>query len=362
MASKFDDNKNSRKYKDSEVMKRLSKYLVPEKKSFIIAFFLTIVIIIIDLLPPFILGEVIGVLDNPVFSDKSTLLRAIGLVGLFFVLITIAAFINYFAQIILQKSGQRIVYNIRKDVFVHIESLTIAEIHKMPIGKLVTRVSSDVNMVNELFTNIIVNIIKNVLTLVGAFIVMFIISPVLAGYMLLITPILIILSFIFKKYSRNQHRTVRGHFSNMNAFLSENISGMKITQIFNQEEKKKKEFDANNINLKKSQIREITIFAIFRPSIFVLYIASQMIVLYQGYLQVTKGALKVERLVSFYGYISTFFNPIQTLADQYNQLQQAFASSERLFEILDIQITIVDKEDSIELESIKGKIEFKNVY
>ena len=262
----------------------------------------------------------------------------------------------------LQKSGQRIVMKLRHDVFKHIESLSIGQINETPVGKFVTRVTSDMNMINELYSNVLVNLIRQILTLIFVIVMMIIISPILTLYLMIIAPILIIASFIFNKISRKQYRKVRGNVSNVNAFLSENISGMKITQIFNQENKKMKEFKDKNDELRRNSVKEVLIFGVFRPFIFVLYIVSQIIVLYNGYNLIKANRITIGSYVTFYKYIQNFFNPIQQLADQFNQLQSGFASAERVFEILDTPIRIEDSNDAIEINEFKGKIEFDHVW
>lgn len=359
---KFDDTKNVKTYKDKNIIKRLFKYLKPVKWQFIGALLLTTLIVLVDLIPAYLQGEIIGVLANTdmVNSEK---LKIVGILFISFMGIIIAtSVINYFTSMMLQKAGQRIIQNMRRDVFVHIEGLAIAQINATPVGKLVTRVTSDINMINELYTNIIINFIRQVLTLVFTTVVMLIISPILTLYLCIIAPILLVMTLVFKNISRKQYRKVRGCVSNVNAFLSENISGMKITQIFNQEEKKLLEFRQRNDELRKNSIKEILIFGIFRPLIFVLYVVCQIIVLYNGFNLVKAGKIKISSYVSFYKYISSFFNPIQQLAEQFNQLQSSFASAERIFEIIDTEPKILDSDDAIEIDHFEGKIEFDHVW
>lgn len=317
---KFDDTKNVKTYKDKNIIKRLFKYLKPVKWQFIGALLLTTLIVLVDLIPAYLQGEIIGVLANEDMLNSEKL-KIVGILFVSFMGIIIAtSVINYFTSMMLQKAGQRIIQNMRRDVFVHIEGLAIAQINATPVGKLVTRVTSDINMINELYTNIIINFIRQVLTLVFTTVVMLIISPILTLYLCIMAPILVVMTLVFKNISRKQYRKVRGCVSNVNAFLSENISGMKITQIFNQEEKKLLEFRQRNDELRKNSIKEILIFGIFRPLIFVLYVVCQIIVLYNGFNLVKAGKIKISSYVSFYKYISSFFNPIQQLAEQFNQL------------------------------------------
>lgn len=359
---KFDDTKNIKTYQDRKIIRRLLAYLKPVKWYFIAALILTALIVVTDLIPAYLEGQIIGTLGNVEISAQDKLSSALLLVGIYSGVIVLTAFINYYNTMMLQKAGQRVILNMRREVFVHIENLAIAQINETPVGKLVTRVTSDINMINELYTNVIVNLIRYALTIVFVIAMMLIISPLLTLYICIIAPVLIVLYGIFKHISRKQYRKVRGCVSNVNAFLSENISGMKITQIFNQEEKKLEEFRQKNNELKKNSIKEVLIFGIFRPAIYVLYVLTQIIVLYNGFQLVRSRRLELSLYVSFYRYIDSFFNPIQQLADQFNQLQSAFASAERIFEILDTEPRILDSEDAVELESFTGKIEFDHVW
>ncbi|MDE7384372.1 MAG: ABC transporter ATP-binding protein/permease [Anaeroplasmataceae bacterium] len=359
---KFDDNKNIRTYKDSTVLKRLLKYAGKEKWSFILSFLFTALLVVVDLTPAYLEGELIGVLDNASKPLQDKIIFIIILLCSYAAIVAGSAFLNYFNSMMLQKAGQRIVRDVRREVFVKIEGLAIAQINATPVGKLVTRVTSDVNMVNELYTNVIVNLIRYVLTILFVLVMMLIISPLLTAYILCVIPFLIAMTIAFNKISRRQYRKVRGSVSNMNAFLSENLSGMKITQIFNQEEKKTIEFNSRNKDLKKNSIKEVLIFGVFRPAIYVLYVLCHIIILYNGFYMVLNGTLLSKDLVKFYQYNGQFFNPIQQLADQFNQLQSAFASSERIFEILDMKAQILDKEDAIVLDHIEGRIEFDHVW
>ncbi len=360
--NKFDDTKNIKTYNDSNIIKRLYSYLKPVKWYFVLALFLTCVIVVADLIPAYLEGKIIGALGDSNIASEEKFTKAIILVIVYVIIFIIAAIVNYLNTMNLQKAGQKIILSLRRDVFVHIENLSIAQINATPVGKLVTRVTSDVNMINELYTNVIVNLIRYLITIIFVIILMLLISPLLTLYVGIMAPILIILYIIFKNASRKQYRVVRGCVSNVNAFLSENLSGMKITQIFNQEEKKLKEFRQKNNELRKNSIKEVLIFGVFRPAIYVLYVVTQIIVLYNGYKLIGSNKLMLDSYVSFYRYIDSFFNPIQQIADQFNQLQSAFASAERIFEILDIKPQILDDEEAIEIDKFQGKIEFDHVW
>ncbi len=359
---RFDDNKNIRTYKDKAVLSRLLHYAGRVKWPFILSFLFTAMLVVVDLMPAYLEGELVGILGSGDYTNSYKIKYIAILLSIYVIIIIGSAFLNYFNSMLLQKAGQKIVLEIRREVFVKIEGLAIAQIYATPVGKLVTRVTSDVNMVNELYTNVIVNLIRYILTILFVLVMMLIISPMLTLYILCVIPFLILMTIVFNKMSRRQYRKVRGCVSNMNAFLSENLSGMKITQIFNQEQKKTKEFSIKNADLRKNSIREILIFGVFRPAIYVLFILCHIIILYNGFYMVLDERLLAKDLVKFYQYNGQFFNPIQQLADQFNQLQSAFASSERIFEILDMKAQILDKEDAIELDHIEGKIEFDHVW
>ena len=352
----------TRNYKDKEIIKRLVLFAKPYTKQFIIGFILTIILVLIDLVPPLLQGQIIGFLRNDTLSNNNILLYCFLLIGGYILIAFIGCFINYYNSMLLQRIGQKILFNIRTDIFTHIESLSIAQINEQPVGRLVTRVTSDTATLNDFFSNVLVNFLRYLLTIVMVTIIMFIISYELTLIMLCIVPVLLIVTFIFRKKSRNAYREVRQNVSAVNSFLSENISGMKVTQIFNQEEKKYQEFRNKNEALKKSSIKEILVFGIFQPTIYVLYVVCQMIVIYFGINLIGINRLRPEYFVSYYGYIGSFFNPIQQLAELFNQLQQAFASTEKILTILDTKKVVLDKEEARDISHFEGKIVFDHVW
>ena len=344
--------------------KRLFKYMVPYIWRYLLALLLMAIIVGIDITSPLLIGLSLKELGNEVINfDKIVMYFVICLI------LTLAMYIFQFLQtMLLHYTGQKIVYKIREDVFAHIQSLSHHQFNEIPVGTLVTRDTSDINVLFQLYTNVIVNLLKNVATIIGVFIAMLLLNARLALIVLAILPIILALTVVFRKFSRRAHRNVRTEVSNMNAFLSENISGMKITQIFNQEEKKYNEFKEANNRLRKSSFKEIFTFGIFRPSVYLVYILTVILIIYVGSNEaidltlVGMGvAITFDELYTFYQYISKFFNPIQMLADQYNTLQSAYAAAEKIFSVLDIVPEVVDDEDAIDVELI-GNIEFKNVW
>ena len=380
----FDDNKKIKTYSNSVIIKRLLSYIKPYKVKFIIAILITLITVAIELIPALIQGSIIGILSLDVFNEANDpklleiatyfmdnmhitltefkLYASFTIIGTYILIILINCFLGYFSVMILQKIGQGIVKKLREETFIHIESLSIAQINKNPIGKYVTKVTSDLNKISLLYSDVIVNLFKAILLIIIVIVMMFIISPTLTLYVLIITPILAVLSYFFNKLSRGQFRLVRGSISNINAYLNENLNGMKVIQIFNQEDKKKNEFDLKNKELKKNYIKQILIFSVFRPIIYFLYLSTRIIVLFRGVFLIKDGALTITSCVSFYNYISNLYNPIQTLADLFQTMQNGFASSERIFELLDTKIEIENSEGALDIDHFNGKIEFRNVW
>lgn len=352
------DINRKRNMSDMEIIKRLLRYVKPFIKPLVIAFVLVLIVVGLDLLGPLFIAEVLDALGE----DNIPIVKIIVIVIIYLVALFVGAFVSYKQTIILQVTGQKIIYDIRQDVFEHIERLSISQYNQIPIGKLVTRATSDVDTLNMLYTDVIISLIRDVLTLVGVFVIMFIKSPILALYILALTPAIFLVSYVFRKFSRKAYRRVRTNVSIINAFLSEHLSGMKLIQIFNREDKKYKEFVDKNKKLNHSHYQRVLAFSLYRPSIYLLYIAAIIIILWEGSYQVIDGVISFGVLFAFTQYISRFFQPIQNLAEQFDTLQSAFTSGERIFDILDTKPIITDKADAIELDNFRGKIEFKNVW
>ena len=350
--------------KDKNMFKRLISYMRPHWASYLVAILLMGIVVLLDILNPFIVSLSLKEIGN----DSINFNRVIYLFIIGVILAIVGSIVQYFQTMVLQHTGQKIVYKMRAEVFSHIQTLSHNQFNQIPVGTLVTRVGSDINVLFQLYTNVLVNIIKCIATIIGVLIAMFLLNVKLTLICLIVFPIIFTLTITFRIFLRKIHRNVRTEVSNMNAFLSENISGMKVTQIFNQEEKKYNEFDTVNKRLKKASLKEIFTFGIFRPSVYLIYITTVIVILYTGSLEVINASfglvavcITYDQLYAFYQYISKFFNPIQTLADQYNTLQSSFAAAEKIFTVLDIVPEIIDSEDAIDIDLV-GNIEFKNVW
>ncbi len=354
-----------------KMVKNIWKYLKPEMLSFIFGLLLIFINVILDIILPSFIG---GVTDNLVNAKEGEVITIAKLftidnseisltiiIGLTFgyALITIINQIFiYFESMILQKAGQRIIYRIRMEVYEHIENMSINQFNEMPVGSLVTRVTNYTQELSQLFTDVLVNILRNTLTIIGTYAIMFTISYQLSLMMLIFLVIVFVVSFFFSKEVSKIFRKDRKQVSNLNTFLNENLSGMKIIQIFKKEKQKEKEFIEKNNALLKTRYNVVVAFTLYRPFIAFLQVVAMAVVFYFG----IKFSLTCGMIVSFYLYISKFFQPIQNLADQVNQLQRAFTACERLFNLLDVSPEVLDEEDAIDVENFKGKIEFKNVW
>jgi len=361
------DKKNTigfdRNMKDSEIIKRLLGYAKKYTLNFVLVGVLMIFSIAYDIISPLIVGKI-----EEMIKDDFELKTLYITVAIYASMLVVSLVCTYFQAIILQKTGQRIVSSIRQDTFAHIESLSHEQLNKIPVGTLVTRVTNDTHGLSHMFTNIVVNLIKNIFVIIGVLIAMLCLNYMLTLMVLCFIPFVVLFTVIFRKFSRKAHRRVREKTTDLNIYLSENLSGMKVIQIFNREKKKQEEFESKNSALGKAKRNQIFTFGIFRPLVYMLYISSVLCLLYLGARGVIKDTEFLGQkitsgvIVSFYMYISKFFTPIQSLAEQFNFLQNAFASAEKIFTVLDIKPSVVDEPDAIELESIRGEIEFKDVW
>ena len=350
---------------DSEIVVRLLKYAKPYLPQFIIVGIIMLISIAYDIISPIIMGEIIDMIEKNANFEMSELFSFI-IIYASILLVSLGA--TYVQSLLLQKIGQQILSSLRETVFTHIESLSHGQLNAIPVGKLVTRVCNDTGAISMMFTNLLVNLIKNCFVIVGVFVAMLCINYFLTLMVLCFVPFIILFTVIFRKFSRKAYRSVKDATTDINTFLSENLSGMKITQVFNREERKAEEFEEKNQRLGNAKQKQIFVFGIFRPMVYMLYISSVIALFYFSATGSINGVeflgqqIDSATLVSFYMFISRFFNPIQNLAEQFNRLQSAFASAEKIFTILDMEPTVVDEPDAIELDSIEGNIEFKNVW
>ncbi len=358
----FDDLEFKRTRSDRSLLRTLLTYLKPHWGKFIGGIILMLLSLAIDLLPNYFIGKSVDILEDPIManSNKSTMILIF--VGILVATLVAAVVISIVQTLLMEKLGQSIVLEIRQDTFEHIESLSANQHNQVPVGKLVTRVTNDTAALSEMFSDILINLVRSTLFLVFSAIILFIYNWRLTLIILGIIPFVVVSMFVFRSLSRKAYRRTKNNVAITNAFLSENLSGMKVTQIFNQQEKKKDEFNKISKDLRKSYLKEVLIFGIFRPMIFIFSTLGTITLFYFAAKEMASGRMSIGQLMGYSLYLGNFFRPIEQLADQYNILQGAFASAEKIIDVLETKPEIVDAEDAIELETFSGHIEFRNVW
>ncbi len=349
----------------SSTLKRLFIYLKPYRFTMIFVLLLVLLITAFELYRPILIGNAIDLYlseyTHPSMVEES--FYGILKTALLYLVVLLASFAcNASSTWILQKTGQKIIYHMREEVYEHILSLHMQFFDTTPVGKIVTRVTSDTEAINEMYSTILIKLFKNCVKILGFIIVMLSIDVKMALISFVLFPIIIALSFLFRSISRKAYRITRNKITDINTFLSENISGMKLIQIFAREKEKYKEFEYKSKELYKANFREVMFFAIFRPSIYLLSVVSLVIILYFGSSFVLLGSLSIGTLYIFVNYITSLFDPIQELAEQLGTLQSSIASAEKIFSILDVEAKITNPDNPIDLADVSGKIEFKNVW
>ena len=348
---------------DREIIRRLLGYARPYWKQFALTLLVMAFSVVYDVLSPLLVGKLVGLVQT-----DFELAQLFSMVAVYGSILVVSLVCTYLQAMLLQKTGQKILSQIRLDVFTHIESLSHDQLNNIPVGTLVTRVSNDPNAISYMFTNILVTLVKNILVVFGVLGAMLMLNYALTLMVLCFVPFIVLFTIMFRRFSRRAHRAVTNATTDLNTFLSENLSGMKIIQIFNREDRKQADFLERSAALRKAKLGRMVVFGIFRPMVYMLNISSILCLLYMGsrahilgrvwFGQVIDSAV----VVSFYMYIGKFFNPIQALAEQFDMLQRSFAAAEKIFSILDLQPEVVDEPDAIELPEIRGEIEFQDVW
>lgn len=353
--------------KNKKTILRLLKYA----KKYI--FFITIALIIIlitigiELYQPILMGNVVDTFlekseTNFILSEHELINRVIKLSVIYFLTVLFVFILSYIQALILAFMGQKIIYNIRMDVFKHINTLSMDYFNNTPIGKVVTRVTNDTESLNEMYTSVITNSLKSCFMLIGIIITMISYNLQLSLLTFTIIPFIVVFTIIFQKVSKKIYKRIRSKISSLNAFISEHISGMKLVQIFAVEKEIFEKFKNENNNLKNDHIKQLFSFAFYNPISYVLSIIAIVILLWYGGKMSIDKTITIGMIVAFQRYVNKFFTPIQELAEQLNVLQSAMAAAERIFDLLDMKSSINESQKAIELCDIKGDIEFRNVW
>ena len=348
---------------DAEIIRRLLRYAKPYWKQFALTLVIMLFSVVYDVLSPMLVGKIVGLVQT-----DFQLTELFVMVAVYGSILVVSLICTYAQAMLLQKTGQKILSQIRLDVFTHIEGLSHDQLNNIPVGTLVTRVSNDPNAISYMFTNILVTLVKNIMVVFGVLSAMLMLNYALTLMVLCFVPFIVLFTILFRRFSRRAHRAVTNATTDLNTFLSENLSGMKIIQIFNREDRKMEDFLLRTKALRRAKLGRMMVFGIFRPMVYMLNISSILCLLYlssrahilgrEWFGQVIDSAV----VVSFYMYIGKFFNPIQALAEQFDMLQRSFAAAEKIFSILDLKPQVVDEPDAMELDEIRGEIEFKDVW
>jgi len=356
-------DEKDRTMSDREIIGRLLNFAKPYKKQFLLVLIIMLISIGYDLLSPILVGNI-----QNLVKGSFTLNVLFARVAVYAGILVVSLVSMYLQTMILQKVGQKILSDLRLSVFTHIESLSHEQLNNIPVGKLVTRVTNDTNGISMMFTNVLVTMVKNVMVIFGVFGAMLTVNLALALVVSCFVPFVVLFTVIFRKFSRKAHQNVTDARTELNTFLSENLSGIKITQIFNREAEKMQAFMERSRALQKAKRQRMFVFGIFRPMVYMLHISCVLCILYFGSRSYLEGwsflgqTITSGTIVTFYLYASRFFDPIQTLSEHFDTLQSAFASAEKIFAVMDMVPQVVDSPDAIELEHIEGRIEFKDVW
>ena len=356
-------------YKGSAI-KRLLAYVKPYRKTLLICFTLVLLITAMDLYRPVLIGNaiddwIVGRTEEGWQAGEASGERMAGILiaAAKYLALLVGLFVCNRAQTLLMtKMGQEIVYSIRCSLFAHVQKLTMRFFDLTPVGKLVTRLTNDTETLNEVFSNMIVKLFQNTIKIIGLMAVMLMLNPMMAGYSFILVPVVAVLTLIFRVLSRRAYQLTRTRLTALNTYLSEHISGMKIIQLFRREKRKYEEFREKNGKLYEAGFREMMVYALFRPGLYFLSVAAKVIILVAASRSVLGGTLTLGLMYTFLEYISTFFEPLQELAEQFSTLQSAIASAEKVFTLMDEEPLIPEQEEPKLLPAVKGRIEFDHVW
>ena len=353
----FSEEDSLGKVYDSRLMKRLLRYLRPYKWGVLFAFILLLTSSGFYLIGPHLIKIAI---DEYIMKENMGGLSYIVLIYLF---ILIFGFVmKFFHTYIMQIIGQKVMYDMRMEIFTHLQGLSVSFFNRNPVGRLITRVTTDVDALNELFASGVVTIFGDIFTLLGIIVFLLYYNVKLALITFSVVPILFIAAFLFKIKVRKSFREVRIRIARINSFLQESITGMKIVQIFNREEKNFGKFDSLNKDHLDAYLQTIFYYALFYPAVEIISSLAIALIVWYGGINVLKNALSLGALVAFITYAQRFYQPIRDLSEKYNILQAAMAASERIFKLLDTKISIPESPKPVKIKEISGDIEFKNVW
>ncbi|MCS7229097.1 MAG: ABC transporter ATP-binding protein/permease [Candidatus Kryptonium sp.] len=353
----FRDDEILGKAYDSKLMKRLLKYVKPYWKQVIFAVFLVLILAVLNPLRPYITKFAID--DYILKSNYEGLTKlALLLLGILF----LQGILQYLLSYTTEWIGQKTIFDLRMEIFAHLQRLALRFFDKNPTGRLVTRVTNDVESLNEMYSSGIVLVFGDIFTIIGILYFMFSLSFELSVVTLSVLPLLFYATFLFRKKAREAYREVRTLIARINAFLQEHFSGVSVVQVFNREQEEFKKFDNINAKYRDANIRSIFYYSVFFPAVELISAIGVGLIIWYGGGKVLEGTVTVGVLISFLQYTEMFFRPVRDLSEKYNIFQTAMASAERIFKLLDTKVFIKPPDDPIKLEKVHGDIEFKNVW
>lgn len=345
---------------------RMLAYVKPHWKAMLICLILVLAVTALDLYRPILIGDAIDLYITGDYEPGELVeerFAGVLAAAIKYIAVLILLFIcNRIQYLLLQETGQKIIYTIRNELFEHMQSLSMRFFDLTPVGKTVTRITNDVESINELYSNMLVRLFRNIVKIIGLAAIMLSLNVRMALCSFVMVPVILVMTFVFKQMARRAYQMVKTKIAVLNSFLSENISGMKIIQIFHREKEKYNEFCDRSQELYQANFKEILIMAIFRPSTYLISVIALAIILANGSVGVLEGTISFGTLYIFIQYINTFFQPIQDLAEQFSTLQSAIASAEKIFTLMDEKPLITDPENPVCPEKIRGKIEFDHVW
>ena len=351
---------------DSHLMRRLLSYMKPYRWSVVVALGMVAVVTPLELAPPWFFQHGIDAYFVPAMNKaipEGAAWRGVGRLSLVFLFVLVADFLAQYLQIrIMQRVGQNTMYDMRKGIFAHLQRLPMSYFDRNPVGRLVTRVTTDVDALNDLFA-------AGVVTMINDFFLLVVLAALLLAKdwrlgldTLAILPGILVVTLIFRKYVRDANRRIRTAIARINAFLQEYIAGMSVVQLFNREQKAVKEFEKRNRDNMLAWRDAILAYALFYPAVEFLSFATIALIFWAGGMRILHGGLTLGVLTAFTMYAQRFFRPIQDLSEKFNILQSAMAASERIFKLLDEPVTIESAPGAGRLENPRGEIEFRNVW
>lgn len=357
MNNTFDEDELTGKAYDARIFRRIMTYILPFKFTFISAILLLLLSSGLQVVQPYLTK--IAVDKYIIKGDFHGLIRFGWL--LFGVIFSMGITI-FFQRYISNMLGQKFMRSLRMTIFTHLQELSLSFFNKNPIGRLVTRATNDVQAINEMITSGVIALVGDVFRLSGIIVILYLLNWKLALLTYIFIPLLIIASFIFRKYARVTYRESRRRLAKLNAFLQESISGMSIIQVFNREARMKARFVRLNNDYLKINMKSILIYSLFYPSVDFILNTTMALILYFSASMILKATLTIGVLVAYIQYIDQFFEPIRDLSNKYNIMQQAMASSERIFKLLDTKEIIPDSKYPVKSEQTKGNVKFEHVW